>query len=186
MFQKDQPEANLQQALVSQPNNNFQSGVQTKRERRDYSLLQFCNSYCTPLTAARQEATCKESTAIAVEKEAGLCTKTTANAVKMAVEKTVEKEAGLCTKTTANAVKIAMEKTVEKEAKSCKKSISDAVQSCKKNSIMVERVGQFKASRNNKIGEIQKYYHNYEFSMDLRFAASDLQKRHTQLIVGIV
>ena len=175
MFQKDQPEANLQQALVSQSNNDLQTGVQKNRERRDYSLFQFCNSYCKPSTAAEQEATCKESTALAV---------------KMAVEKTVKKEAGLCQKSMADA----LNKTMAMEAKSCEKSIADAVNVekekeatwCKKNSVMIEKVGPFKASKENKIGQITKYYHNYEFSMDLRLSESDLQKYTTQLIVGIV
>ena len=76
MFQKDQPEANIQQALVSQLSDNTQSGLQKKRERRDNSLLGFCNSYCKPSLAAEQEATCKKTIAIAVkmEKEAELCT----------------------------------------------------------------------------------------------------------------
>ena len=83
---------------------------------------------------------------------------------------------------------------MEKEAKSCKKSITDAVTVekekeatwCKKNSVMIEKVGPFKASKENKIGQITKYYHNFEFSMDLRLSESDLQKYMTQLIVGIV
>ena len=57
---------------------------------------------------------------------------------------------------------------------------------CKKNSVIVEKVGPFKPSKENKIGEITKYYHNYEFSMDLRFSESDLQRGWTQLLVGIV
>ena len=65
---------------------------------------------------------------------------------------------------------------MENEAKSCKKSIADAVTVekekeatwCKKNSVTVEKVGPFKISRENKIDQITKYYHNYEFSMDLR------------------
>ena len=188
MFQKDQPEANLQQALVSQPNKNVQSGVQKKSERRDYSLLQFCDSYCKPLTAAEQEASCKETTTIAVEKEADLCKKTTA----LAVEKTIEKEAGLCKKSIADARK----KTMALEAKSCEKSIADKVnvekekeaEKRRKNSVMVEKVGPFKASKENKIGYIKKYYHNYEFSMDLRFAESEFSKRSSmsQMLVGIV
>jgi len=138
---------------------------------------------------------------MAVEKEAGLCNKTTANSVKMAVEK----EAELCNKRTANSVKMAVEKqaglckksidafnkTMALEAKSCKKSIADAVDVekvketkwCKKNSVMVEKVGPFKPSSNNKIGEITKYYHNYEFSMDLRLSESDLQEDVKQLLV---
>ena len=207
LFQTNQPEANVQQAFVSQLNNNIQSGIQ-KRERRD--LLGFCNSYCKPSLVAEQEATCKKTTAIALEKEAGLCKnttafavkmavektvgkeaelckKTTANAVKMASEKTVEKEAGMCKKTTAIAVKMAVQKTVEKEAKSCKKSITDTVKSCKKNSVMFEMVGPFKSRPENKIGQITKYYHNYEFSMDLRFPQSDLKNNYPmQLLVGIV
>ena len=163
MFQKDQPEANVQ------------SGVQKNRERRENSLLGFCNSYCKPSLAIVQEASCQETTAIAV---------------KMAVEKTVEKEAGLCKKTIADA----FNKTMAMEAKSCKKSISDAVNVekekeatwCKKNSVMVEKVGPFKPSKDKKIGQITKYYHNYEFSMDLRFAESELQRGFAQLLVGIV
>ena len=170
MFQKDQPEAIVQQALVTHSNNNLQSGIQTKRERRDYSLLQFCKSYCKPSPAAEQEATCKEST-------------------DMAVKMAVQREAGLCKKSID-----AFNKTMALEAKSCKKSITDAVNVekkqevtwCKKNSVMVEKVGPFKVSKENKIGEIKKYYHNYEFSMDLRFAESDLQKDYTQTLVGIV
>ena len=80
------------------------------------------------------------------------------------------------------------------DAKSCQKSIADAVYVekekeatwCKKNSVMVEKVGPFKPSRENKIGEITKYYHNYEFSMDLRFSESDLQTSWSDLLVGIV
>ena len=180
MFQKDPPEANIQQVLISRSNNDIKSGVQTKRERRDYSLLQFCNSYCKPSTAAEQEATCKESTTIAVEKEADLCKKTTA----MAVEKTIKKETGLCKNTTAIAV--------EREAGLCNKSLADAVEEarwCKKNAAKVEFLlaGPFKARKNNKIGEIKKYYHNYEFSMDLRFAESALQNPSlSQILVGIV
>ena len=112
---------------------------------------------------AEQEATCKGTTAIAVEKEVGLCKKTTAIAVK-------------------------------KEAESCKKSISNAVNVekekeatwCEKNSVMFEKSGPFKVTRTEKIGEITKYYFNYEFSMDLRFAESDLQKGMTALFGGIV
>ena len=172
MFQKHQPEANVKQALVSQSNNNIQFGVQKKRERRDNSLLRFCNSYCKPSTAAEIEATCKESNALAVkmavEKEAGLCKKSTA----MAVKKSIEKQAGLCKKSIADAV------NVEKE---------EEATWCKKNSVMVEKVGPFKASKENKIGEIKKYYHNYEFSMDLRFAESALQNPSlSQILVGIV
>merc|ERR1712176_266450 len=122
------------------------SGIQ-KRGRRDNSLLGFCNSYCKPTLAAVQEATCKKTTAIAVKTA-------------------IEKEAGLC------------KKTMAMEAKSCKKSIADAVNVekekeaawCKKNSVMVEKVGPFKPSKDNKIGQITKYYHNYEISMDLRFS----------------
>ena len=116
-----------------------------------------------------QEATCKKTTAIAVKTA-------------------IEKEAGLCKKTIAQA----FNKTMAMEAQSCKKSIADAVNVekekeatwCEKNSVMVEKVGPFKASRGNKIGEIIKYYHNYEFSMDLRFSESNLQI--SQLLVGIV
>ena len=180
----------------------MQSEVQTKRERRDYSLLQFCNSYCKPSLAAEHEVSCKATTAIAVEKEAGFCKIKTANAVKMAVEK----EAGLCKKTTAIAVEKeagsckksidAFNKTMALEVKSCKKSIADAVNVekekestwCKKNSVMIEKVGPFKPSRKKTIGEIKKYYHNYEISMDLRFAESDLQRNNpnSQILQGIV
>ena len=219
MFQKHQPEPNLQQALESSLNNDIQFGVQ-KRGRRESSFLEFCNLYdgfCKPSLAAEQEATCKKTTAIAVEKEAGLCRKTTAIAVekeaglcKKSTAIAVEKKAGLCKNTTANAVKMAVEKTVEKEAglckkstaiaveneaKSCKKSIADAVTVekekeatwCKKNSVMVEKVGPIKPSLNNRIGEITKYYHNYEFSIDLRFRESELQTTMSkQILVGIV
>ena len=130
-------------------------------------------------------------------------------AVEKAVEKTVEKEAGLCNKTTANSVKMAVEKeaelckksidafnkTMALEAKSCKKSMADAVNVekeketkwCKKNSVMVEKVDPFKPTRENKIGEITKYYHNYEISMDLRFSELALQETGwKQLLEGIV
>ena len=138
------------------------------------SLHGFCNTYCKPSLAIVQEATCKKTTAIAVE---------------MAVEKTVEKEAGLCKKAIADAVNKTM------EAQSSKKSIADAVNVekeketawCKKNSVMVEKVGPFKSRPINKFGEIKKYYHNYEFSMDLRFGESDLQTNYwKQLLEGIV
>ena len=170
MFQKIvRPEANVQQPLVSQLNNNVQSGIQ-KRGRRD-QLLGFCNSYCKPSLAAEQEVTCKKPIAVAVEK-------------------TVEKQAGLCKK----AIVYALNKTMAMDAKSCQKSIADAVYVekekeatwCKKNSVMVEKVGPFKPSRENKIGEITKYYHNYEFSMDLRFSESDLQTSWSDLLKGIV
>ena len=157
MFKNDQPEANVQQALVSQSKNNLQSEVQTKRERRDYSLLQFCNSYCKPSTAAEQEATCKESTALAVKKEAEMGKKRTAIAV--------EREVGLCKKSLADA----FNKTMAKEAKSCEESREFLL------------AGPFKASKNNRIGEIKKYYHNYEFSMDLRFPESALQNHVSSL-----
>ena len=142
MFQNDQPEADVPQALVSQLNNNIQSGIQ-KRGRRDH-YLGFCNSYCKPSLAAEQEAICKKTTDIALEKaadafnktmemEAKSCKKSIADAVNAEKEKVaeqeatckettaiaVEKEVGLCKKTTAIAVK--------KEAESCKKSISNAV-----------------------------------------------------------
>merc|ERR1712176_985715 len=146
------------------------SGIQ-KRGRRDNSILGFCNSYCKPTLAAVQEATCKKTTAIAVKTA-------------------IEKEAGLCQKTIAQA----FNKTMAMEAKSCQKSIADAVNVekekeaawCKKNSVMVEKVGPFKPSKDNKIGQITKYYHNYEISMDLRFAETDLQRGYTQVVVGIV
>ena len=147
MFQKDQPEANVQQALVSQLNDNIQPGLQKKRGQRDNSILGFLQSL-----AAEHEATCKKTTAIAV---------------KMATEK----QAGLCTKSIADAV------NVEKEKEATW---------CQKNSVIVENVGPIKPSTDNKIGEITKYYHNYEFSMNLRFGESELQKIHTQLLVGIV
>jgi len=145
----------------------LQSGIQ-KRGRRDNSILGFCNSYCKPTLAAVQEATCKKTTAIAVKTA-------------------IEKEAGLCKKTIAQA----FNKTMAMEAKSCKKSIADAVNVekekeaawCKKNSVMVEKVGPFKPSKINKIGDITKYYHNYEISMDLRFSELELQRGGTQLLV---
>merc|ERR1712176_1578122 len=127
------------------------SGIQ-KRRRRDNSLLGFCNSYCKPTLAAVQEATCKKTTAIAVKTA-------------------IEKEAKLCKKTIAEAV------NVEKEKEAAW---------CKKNSVMVEKVGPFKPSKINKIGDITKYYHNYEISMDLRFSELELQRGGTQLLVGIV
>jgi len=46
-----------------------------------------------------------------------------------------------------------------------------------------EKIGPFKASLNNKIGEITKYYHNYEFSMELKYKSTPGQK---QLLEGIV
>ena len=166
MLQANQPEANVQQAWLSKLNDNIQSGIQ-KRGRRDNSILGFCNSYCKPSLAAEQEATCKKTTAIALEKEAALCKKSIADA---------------------------FNKTMAMEAKSCKKSVADAVNLekekeatwCKKNSVMVQKVGLFKASKENKIGEITKYYYNYEFSMDLRFSEFDLRKSTAQMLVGIV
>ena len=171
MFQNDQPEADVPQALVSQLNNNIQSGIQ-KRGRRDH-YLGFCNSYCKPSLAAEKEASCKKTTAIALEKQAALCKNTTAIAV--------EKEAGVCKKLIADAFNITMEMKAALSAEKEKEA-----KWCKKNSVIVEKVGPFKASKENKIGEITKYYHNYEFSMDLRFAESDLQKSGRQLLVGIV
>ena len=167
VFQANQPGANIQQALVSQLNENLQSGIQ-KRERRGNSILEFCNSYLKPSLAAEKEASCKKTTAIALEKQAALYNQTIAEV---------------------------MNKTMELEAQSCKKSIADAVNVekekearwCKKNSVMVEKVGPFKPSLNNRIGEITKYYHNYEFSMDLRFSESELQTQsNKQILVGIV
>ena len=45
-------------------------------------------------------------------------------------------------------------------------------------------VGPFNASLNNKIGEIKNYYHNYEFSMELKYSSSQLQKDQTQMVEG--
>ena len=46
-----------------------------------------------------------------------------------------------------------------------------------------EKIGPFRPSANNKIGEITKYYHNYEFSMELKFGSL---QGPTQLIQGVV
>ena len=46
-------------------------------------------------------------------------------------------------------------------------------------------VGPFNASLNNKIGEITKYYLNYEFSMELKYSSSQLEKYSTQMVEGI-
>ena len=144
MFQNDQPEADVPQALVSQLNNDIQSGIQ-KRGRRDH-YLGFCNSYCKPSLAAEKEASCKKK----LEKQAALCKNTTAIAV--------EKEAGSCKKLIADAFNITMQMEAALSAEKEKEA-----KWCKKNSVMVEKVGPFKASKENKIGEITKYYHNYEF-----------------------
>ena len=168
MFQNDQPEADLQQALVSQLNNDIQSGIQ-KRGRRDH-ILGFCNSYCKPSLAAEQETTCKKTTAIALEKAAD------------AFNRTMEMKAQSCKKSIADA----FNKTMAMEAALNVEKEKEAAW-CKKNSVMVEKVGPFKPSKNNKIGDITKYYHNYEFSMDLRFSESALQATDwTQLLLGIV
>ena len=90
-----------------------------------------------------------------------------------------KKEAGLCKKSIADAVNGAV--TVKKNAKKQKETTW-----CKKNAVKVEKAGPFKARLKNKIGEITKYYHNYEFSMDLRFAETDLQRGLRQMLEGIV
>ena len=168
VFQANQPGANIQQALISQLNENSQSGIQT-RERRHHSIRELCNSYLKPSLAAEKEASCKKK----LEKQAALCKNTTAIAV--------EKEAGSCKKLIADAFNITMQMEAALSAEKEKEA-----KWCKKNSVIVEKVGPFKASKENKIGEITKYYHNYEFSMDLRFAESDLQKDWKLLLVGIV
>merc|ERR1711990_486054 len=165
----NQPGAKIQQALISQLNENSQSGIQT-RERRGNAILEICNSYLKPSLAAEQEASCKRTTAVALEKQAALCKNTTAIAV--------EKEAGVCKKLIADAFNMTMEMEAALNAEKEKEA-----KWCKKNSVIVEKVGPFKPSKENKIGVITKYYHNYEFSMDLRFGESDLQRDWTQLLV---
>ena len=49
-----------------------------------------------------------------------------------------------------------------------------------------EKIEPFRASSNNKIGEITTYYHNYEFSMEVKYDRSQLSKSSTQMLEGIV
>ena len=46
-----------------------------------------------------------------------------------------------------------------------------------------ENLGPIRVSGNNKIGEITKYYHNYEFSIELKHGSLT---RETQILQGIV
>ena len=50
-------------------------------------------------------------------------------------------------------------------------------------SLHFEKIGPFNASLNNKIGEITKYYNNFEFSMELKYGS--IQERR-QMLEGIV
>ena len=50
-----------------------------------------------------------------------------------------------------------------------------------------EKIGPFRATMNNKIGYINSYYHNYEFSMELKYGSLQATgSSNKQLLEGIV
>ena len=50
-------------------------------------------------------------------------------------------------------------------------------------SLHFEKIGPFNASLNNKIGEITKYYNNFEFSMELKYGSIQTRRQMLEVIV---